>query len=187
MEKHVKAPLTDEVAKSLKAGDYVYITGTIYTARDAAHQRINQALDQNQPLPIDMAHNIIYYMGPSPAREGRPIGSAGPTTASRMDKYAPRLLDLGLKGMIGKGKRSDTVKDAIVRNNAVYFAAVGGAGALLSKSIIASEVVAYDDLGTEAIRKLEVENFPVIVVVDSDGNNLYETAVQEYSSYFCDK
>ncbi|GFI21825.1 fumarate hydratase class I, anaerobic [Lachnospiraceae bacterium] len=187
MEKHVKAPLTDEAAKSLKAGDYVYITGTIYTARDAAHQRINQALDQNQPLPIDMAHNIIYYMGPSPAREGRPIGSAGPTTASRMDKYAPRLLDLGLKGMIGKGKRSDTVKDAIVRNNAVYFAAVGGAGALLSKSIIASEVVAYDDLGTEAIRKLEVENFPVIVVVDSDGNNLYETAVQEYSSYFCDK
>ena len=187
MEKHVKAPLTDEVAKSLKAGDYVYITGTIYTARDAAHQRINQALDQNQPLPIDMAHNIIYYMGPSPAREGRPIGSAGPTTASRMDKYAPRLLDLGLKGMIGKGKRSDTVKDAIVRNNAVYFAAVGGAGALLSKSIIASEVVAYDDLGTEAIRKLEVENFPVIVVVDSDGNNLYETAVQEYSSCFCNK
>jgi hydro-lyases, Fe-S type, tartrate/fumarate subfamily, beta region len=180
MEKHIKAPLTDEDAKSLKSGDYVYITGTIYTARDAAHQRMDQALNQNQPLPIDMAHNIIYYMGPSPAREGRPIGSAGPTTASRMDKYAPRLLDLGLKGMIGKGKRSDAVKDAIVRNNAVYFAAVGGAGALLSKSIIASEIIAYDDLGTEAIRKLEVVNFPVIVVIDSDGNNLYETSVKEY-------
>ncbi len=180
MEKHIKAPLTDEDAKSLKSGDYVYITGTIYTARDAAHQRMDQALNQNQPLPIDMAHNIIYYMGPSPAREGRPIGSAGPTTASRMDKYAPRLLDLGLKGMIGKGKRSDAVKDAIVRNNAVYFAAVGGAGALLSKSIIASEIIAYDDLGTEAIRKLEVVNFPVIVVIDSNGNNLYETSVKEY-------
>lgn len=182
MEKHIKAPLTDEDAKSLKSGDYVYITGTIYTARDAAHLRMDQALDQNQPLPIDLAHNIIYYMGPSPAREGRPIGSAGPTTASRMDKYAPRLLDLGLKGMIGKGKRSDAVKDAIVRNKAVYFAAVGGAGALLSKSIMVSEVVAYDDLGTEAIRKLEVVNFPVIVVIDADGTNLYETAVKEYST-----
>lgn len=180
MERHIKAPLTDEDAKTLKAGDYVYITGTIYTARDAAHLRMDEALDQNQPLPIALAHNIIYYMGPSPAREGRPIGSAGPTTASRMDKYAPRLLDLGLKGMIGKGKRSDAVREAIVRNNAVYFAAVGGAGALLSKSITASEVVAYDDLGTEAIRRLTVENFPVIVVVDADGNNLYETAVKAY-------
>lgn len=127
-----------------------------------------------------MAHNIIYYMGPSPAREGRPIGSAGPTTASRMDKYAPRLLDLGLKGMIGKGKRSDAVKEAIVRNGAVYFAAVGGAGALLSKSITASKIVAYDDLGTEAIRELQVENFPVIVVIDAEGNNLYETAAAQY-------
>ena len=180
MDKHIKAPLTDEVAKSLKAGDYVYITGTIYTARDAAHLRMYEALDQNEPLPVEMAHNIIYYMGPSPAREGRPIGSAGPTTASRMDKYAPRLLDLGLKGMIGKGKRSDAVKEAIVRNGAVYFAAVGGAGALLSKSITASEVIAYDDLGTEAIRRLEVENFPVIVVIDAEGNNLYETAIREY-------
>jgi fumarate hydratase subunit beta len=126
-----------------------------------------------------MENNIIYYMGPSPAREGRPIGSAGPTTASRMDKYAPRLLDLGLKGMIGKGKRSEAVKEAIVRNGAVYFAAVGGAGALLSKSITASKVVAYDDLGTEAIRELEVKDFPVIVVIDSEGNNLYETAVKE--------
>ncbi|MDE6054097.1 MAG: Fe-S-containing hydro-lyase [Lachnospiraceae bacterium] len=180
MDKHINAPLTDEDAKSLKAGDYVYITGTIYTARDAAHLRMYEALDRNEPLPVEMAQNIIYYMGPSPAREGRPIGSAGPTTASRMDKYAPGLLDLGLKGMIGKGKRSDAVKEAIVRNGAVYFAAVGGAGALLSKSITASEVVAYDDLGTEAIRKLEVENFPVIVVIDSEGNNLYETAIEQY-------
>lgn len=181
MDKHINAPLTDEDVKSLKAGDYVYITGTIYTARDAAHLRMDEALDRNEALPIEMAHNIIYYMGPSPAREGRPIGSAGPTTASRMDRYAPRLLDLGLKGMIGKGKRSDTVKEAIVRNQAVYFAAVGGAGALLSKSITASEVVAYDNLGTEAIRKLEVENFPVIVVIDAKGNNLYETAIKEYN------
>lgn len=180
MDKHIKAPLTDEDAKSLRAGDYVYITGTIYTARDAAHFRMYEALDRDEPLPIEMAHNIIYYMGPSPAREGRPIGSAGPTTASRMDKYAPRLLDLGLKGMIGKGKRSEAVKEAIVRNEAVYFAAVGGAGALLSKSITASEVVAYDDLGTEAIRRLEVENFPVIVVIDAAGNNLYETAIKKY-------
>ena len=181
MEKHIKAPLSNETALSLNAGDYIYITGTIYTARDAAHLRMNETLDKNEPLPITLENNIIYYMGPSPAREGRPIGSAGPTTASRMDKYAPRLLDLGLKGMIGKGKRSDAVKDAIVRNGAVYFAAVGGAGALLSKSITASEVVAYDDLGTEAIRKLEVENFPVIVVIDAKGNNLYETAVKEIS------
>lgn len=179
MNKYIKAPISKEDVLSLTAGDYVYITGTIYTARDAAHLRMNETLDKNEPLPIKLENNIIYYMGPSPAREGRPIGSAGPTTASRMDKYAPRLLDLGLKGMIGKGKRSEAVKDAIIRNKAVYFAAVGGAGALLSKSITASEVVAYDDLGTEAIRKLEVENFPVIVVIDAKGNNLYETAVKE--------
>lgn len=178
MDRYIKAPITDEDARSLKAGDYVYITGTIYTARDAAHLRMQEALERGEPLPVSMSNNIIYYMGPSPAREGRPIGSAGPTTASRMDKYTPRLLELGLKGMIGKGKRSDAVKEAIVRNGAVYFAAVGGAGALLSKSITASEVVAYDDLGTEAIRKLEVENFPVIVVIDAEGNNLYETAVE---------
>lgn len=175
MDKHITAPLTDEDVEALHAGDYVYLSGIIYTARDAAHLRMNEALDQNNPLPISVKHNIIYYMGPSPAREGRPIGSAGPTTASRMDKYTPRLLDLGLKGMIGKGRRSEAVKEAIVRNHAVYFAAVGGAGALLSRSIIASEVVAYDDLGTEAIRKLIVENFPVIVVIDAEGNNLYET------------
>lgn len=178
MDKYIKAPISDEAAKSLRAGDYVYITGTIYTARDAAHKRMFEALEKGGKLPIDMNNNIIYYMGPSPAREGRPIGSAGPTTSSRMDKYTPSLLDLGLKGMIGKGKRSEAVKDAIVRNGAVYFAAVGGAGALLSKRILKSEVIAYDDLGTEAIRKLEVENFPVIVVIDSDGKNLYEEAVK---------
>lgn len=180
MDKYIKVPLSDEAARSLQSGDYVYLTGTIYTARDAAHKRMYEALSKGGELPIDMANNVIYYMGPSPAREGRPIGSAGPTTASRMDKYAPSLLDLGLKGMIGKGKRSQEVKDAIVRNGAVYFAAVGGAGALLSRSIIASEVIAYDDLGTEAIRRLEVKDFPVIVVIDAQGNNLYETAISEY-------
>lgn len=180
MERHITAPITKETAKSLHAGDYVYVTGTIYTARDAAHKRMDEALDRGEELPIDIKDQAIYYMGPSPAREGRPIGSAGPTTASRMDKYAPRLLDLGLKGMIGKGKRSQAVKEAIIRNKAVYFAAVGGAGALLSKSILSSEVVAYDDLGTEAIRRLEVKDFPVIVVIDSEGNNLYETAIEEF-------
>jgi len=180
MNKNISAPISDEDAKGLRAGDYVYITGTIYTARDAAHKRMAEALAAGEPLPIDMKNNIIYYMGPSPAREGRPIGSAGPTTASRMDKYAPDLLDLGLKGMIGKGKRSKAVIDAIVRNGAVYFAAVGGAGAILSKCIKKSTVIAYDDLGTEAIRELEVEDFPVVVVIDSDGNNLYETAIKEY-------
>ena len=180
MERYITTPLTKEKTKDLKAGDYVYITGTIYTARDAAHKKMDESLEKNETLPIDMEGNIIYYMGPSPAREGRPIGSAGPTTASRMDKYAPKLLDLGLKGMIGKGKRTQEVKEAIIRNQAVYFIAVGGAGALLSKCIKKSEVVAYDELGTEAIRKLEVENFPVIVVIDAEGNNLYETAIEEF-------
>ena len=180
MERHILAPINKEELAGLRAGDYVYITGTIYTARDAAHKRMQETLDRGEPLPIELENNLIYYMGPSPAREGRPIGSAGPTTASRMDKYAPQLMDLGLAGMIGKGKRSKAVMDAIVRNGAVYFAAVGGAGALLSQSITASEVVAYDDLGTEAIRKLEVKDFPVIVVVDKDGNNLYETAIKEF-------
>ena len=180
MDKHITAPITKETARYLHAGDYVYVTGTIYTARDAAHKRMDEALDRGESLPIDIKDQAIYYMGPSPAREGRPIGSAGPTTASRMDKYAPDLLDLGLKGMIGKGKRTDAVKAAIVRNGAVYFAAVGGAGALLSQRIKSSEVIAYDDLGTEAIRKLYVEDFPVIVVIDSEGNNLYETAIKEY-------
>lgn len=177
MERYIQVPMNKEEASVLRAGDYVYVTGTIYTARDAAHKRMYETLAQGGKLPLDMANNVIYYMGPSPAREGRPIGSAGPTTASRMDKYTPTLLDLGLIGMIGKGKRSEAVKEAIVRNGAVYFAAVGGAGALLSKSIIRSEVIAYDDLGTEAIRKLEVKDFPVIVVIDSEGTDLYETVM----------
>ena len=180
MDRQISLPMSKEDAKSLRSGDYVYLTGTIYTARDAAHKRMQEALDRGEALPLDVKDNVIYYMGPSPAREGRPIGSAGPTTASRMDKYAPALLDLGLIGMIGKGKRSQAVKDAIVRNGAVYFAAVGGAGALLSKSILSSEVIAYDDLGTEAIRKLAVKDFPVIVVIDSEGNDLYETDILAY-------
>ena len=197
MEKHIKVPMTREEAKQLKAGDYVYLTGTIYTARDAAHKRMQETLTAGKELPVACAlvlgpisavpvvfGTIIYYMGPSPAREGRPIGSAGPTTASRMDKYAPQLLDLGLLGMIGKGRRSSAVKEAVVRNGAVYFAAVGGAGALLSKSIREAEVVAYEDLGTEAIRKLTVEEFPVIVCMDSEGTDLYETAAEKYREEF---
>ncbi len=180
MDRHIKAPIEKEEAKTLRAGDYVYITGTIYTARDAAHKRMDETLNEGGELPVDLNGQIIYYMGPSPAREGRPIGSAGPTTASRMDKYAPRLLDLGLGAMVGKGKRSPAVINAIMRNGSVYFAAVGGAGALLSKCIKKSEVIAYEDLGTEAIRRLEVETLPVIVVIDSQGNNLYETAIEEY-------
>ena len=182
MERHITAPLQQDTVRSLRAGEYVYITGTIYTARDAAHKRMSETLDEGGKLPLDLEGKVIYYMGPSPAREGRTIGSAGPTTASRMDKYTPRLLDMGLKGMIGKGKRSEDVRQAVIRNGAVYFAAVGGAGALLSRSIESSEVIAYDDLGTEAIRRLQVKDFPVIVVIDSVGNNLYETAIGEYCS-----
>ena len=182
MDRHIHTPITEEITAELKSGDYVYITGTIYVARDAAHKRMIEALDEGKELPIDIKDSTIYYMGPSTAREGRPIGSAGPTTASRMDKYAPTLLDLGEKAMIGKGKRTQEVIDAIIRNKAVYFAAVGGAGALLSKCITKSEVVCYDDLGAEAIRKIEVENFPAIVVIDREGNNLYETAIKEYCS-----
>lgn len=174
MDKHISVPFDSSVSTTLKAGDYVYLTGTIYTARDAAHKRMYEALERGEKLPFDVKNNTIYYMGPSPAREGRPIGSAGPTTASRMDKYAPSLLDLGLIGMIGKGKRNPAVHEAIVRDKAVYFAAVGGARALLSKCITSSEVIAYDDLGTEAVRKLTVKDFPVIVVIDSDGRDLYE-------------
>lgn len=181
MNRTINVPASKEDMKNLKSGDYVFLSGTIYTARDAAHKRMQETLDAGKSLPLDLKENIIYYMGPSPAREGRPIGSAGPTTASRMDKYTPRLLDMGLGAMIGKGKRSQEVQDAIVRNGCVYFAAVGGAGALLSQRIVSSEVIAYDDLGTEAIRKLEVENFPVIVVIDAEGNNLYDTAVKEYA------
>ena len=166
MDRHISAPVGRETAEELRAGDYVYITGTIYTARDAAHKRMYETLREGGDLPINIEGQAIYYMGPSPAREGRPIGSAGPTTASRMDKYTPELLDLGMGAMIGKGKRSQEVIDAVVRNKAVYFAAVGGAGALLSKCITSSEIVAYEDLGTEAIRKLTVVNLPVIVVID---------------------
>lgn len=180
MDRHIIAPISKEDSLSLRVGDYVYLTGTIYTARDAAHKRMYETLKSGKELPVEVKGNVIYYMGPSPEREGRPIGSAGPTTASRMDKYTPTLLDLGLIGMIGKGKRTQAVIDAIVRNGAVYFAAVGGAGALLSKTIISSEIVAYDDLGTEAIRKLEIKDFPAIVVIDSKGNNLYETAIKDF-------
>lgn len=181
MDKNIHVPISREDAEGLRAGDYVYLTGTIYTARDAAHKRMKETLDAGKELPLSLDRNVIYYMGPSPAREGRPIGSAGPTTASRMDKYAPELLDLGLGAMIGKGKRSPAVADAIVRNGAVYFAAIGGAGALLSKCILSSEVIAYGDLGPEAVRKLEVKDFPVVVVIDSQGNNLYETAARAYA------
>ena len=180
MDKYITTPITEDVTVDLKSGDYVYITGTIYVARDAAHKRMIEALDRGEELPINIKDATIYYMGPSPAREGRAIGSAGPTTASRMDKYAPTLLDLGEKAMIGKGKRTKEVIDAIIRNKAVYFAAVGGAGALLSKCIEKSEIVCYEDLGAEAIRKLEVKDFPAIVVIDREGNNLYETAIQEF-------
>ena len=180
MEYHINAPVSKEDAQKLKAGDYVYLTGTIYTARDAAHKRMKETLEKKENLPFDIKGNVIYYMGPSPAREGRPIGSAGPTTASRMDRYTPQLLDLGLGAMIGKGKRSKEVIDAIIKNQSVYFAAVGGAGALLSKCIVSSNVIAYEDLGTEAIRCLEIKDFPVIVVIDSEGNNLYETALTQY-------
>lgn len=167
-------PITEEAALSLKSGDSVFLSGSMYVARDAAHKRMSEALDRNEPIPIEMQGAIIYYMGPSPAPEGHVIGSAGPTTATRMDAYTPRLLDLGLRAMIGKGKRSDAVKEAIVRNHAVYFAAVGGAGALLSKCITESEIVCYEDLGTEAIRRIKVRDFPAIVVIDCDGNDLYQ-------------
>ena len=180
MDKYIETPLTKEKVKELHAGDYVYITGTVYTARDAAHKRMVEQKEQGMELPFIMKDQIVYYLGPTPNREGQVIGSAGPTTSSRMDKYAPTLLDEGLTGMIGKGKRSQAVIDAVVRNGCVYLAAIGGAGALLSKCIKSSEVVAYEDLGTEAIRKLQVENLPVIVVIDSEGNNLYETAIREY-------
>lgn len=178
----ISFPTDKEKLAELSAGDMVYISGTVFTARDAAHKRMSEALAEGRDLPIELAGNAIYYMGPSPAREGRPIGSAGPTTASRMDKYTPELLDLGLCAMIGKGKRSREVIESMIKNGAVYFAAIGGAGALLSKAITESTVIAYDDLGTEAIRKLTVERFPAIVVIDSKGNNLYETAGERFNT-----
>lgn len=173
MEKYINTPIDDKIVSELKAGDYVYLTGTVYTARDAAHKRLYEALQRGEDIPLELQNNIIYYLGPSPAREGQVIGSAGPTTSSRMDKYTPLLLEKGLKGMIGKGKRSDEVIESMHKNHAVYFAAIGGAGALLSKCIKKSEVIAYEDLGTEAIRKLEVEKLPIIVVIDDEKTNLY--------------
>ena len=177
MNHYITTPIENDTITNLNIGDSVFISGTIYVARDAAHKRMQEMLDKNIELPFELKNNIIYYMGPSPAREGRPIGSAGPTTSGRMDKYAPTLLDLGLKGMIGKGKRNQEVKNAVIRNKAIYFAAIGGAGALLSKAIQKSEVIAFEDLGAEAILKLEVKDFPVIVVMDSKGNDLYEKCI----------
>ena len=173
MDRHIEAPLTKEAIKEIKAGDVCYISGTIYSARDAAHKRMIETLDKGGELPFDIRDQVIYYLGPTPAREGQVIGSAGPTTSTRMDKYTPTLLDLGLAGMIGKGRRSPEVIDAMKQNTAVYFAAVGGAGALLSKCIKKSEVIAYDDLGTEAIRRMEVEDLPVIAVIDCEGTDQY--------------
>lgn len=180
MEIKINTPLTEEKTRKLKAGDTVLISGTIYTARDAAHKRMVDLLDQGKNLPIDVKDAIIYYVGPTPAKPGMALGSAGPTTSYRMDPYAPRLLDIGLKGMIGKGLRNNEVIEAMKRNKAVYFAAIGGAAALIGKAVKKAELVAYEDLGSEAIRKLEVENLPVVVVIDSEGNNLYEIGQKKY-------
>ena len=180
MNRRIQVPLKEKDIEELRAGDYVYLTGTIYTARDAAHKRMYESMKKGETLPIELKGNVLYYLGPSPAREGQVIGSAGPTTSSRMDKYTPDMLDAGLKGMVGKGKRSTEVVEAIKRNHAVYFAAVGGAGALLAQCIKEAQVVAYEDLGTEAIRRLYIEDLPVIVVIDKEGNNLYETAAEKW-------
>jgi len=180
MDKRITTPLTEEKVKGLKAGDSVLISGIIYTARDAAHKRLVELLDKGETLPIDVKDAIIYYVGPTPAKPGQAIGSAGPTTSYRMDSYAPNLLDIGLKGMIGKGLRSKDVVDSMKKNKAVYFAAIGGAAALMGKSIKKADLVAYEDLGSEAIRRLEVEDLPVVVVIDSEGNNLYEQGQMKY-------
>lgn len=177
MERNLTLPLRESEIRKLKSGDRVLLSGKMLVARDAAHKRMTEAIHRGEELPFALSGETIYYMGPSPAREGRPIGSAGPTTATRMDRYTPELLDIGLRGMIGKGRRSKEVKDGIIRNGAVYFAAVGGAGALLSKCIKNAEVVCYEDLDAEAVRRIEVEDFPAIVVIDSEGNDLYETAL----------
>lgn len=173
-------PLTENSARELKAGDIVKITGYIYTARDAAHKRMTEAAAKGESLPFDPKNQIIYYVGPTPAKPGQVIGSAGPTTSGRMDAYAPKMMELGLTGMIGKGKRSAAVKDAMKKYGAVYFAATGGAAALISGHIKQAEVIAYDDLGTEAVRRLYVEDFPAVVVIDSNGNDLYETEKLKY-------
>ncbi len=178
--KRITLPLTDEILKDLKTGDSLSLTGVIYVARDAAHKRMVEALDQGKALPFDIKGATIYYMGPSPARPGRVIGSAGPTTSGRMDAYAPRLMAEGLKGMIGKGLRSKAVKDAMVKHKAVYLGAIGGAGAIISKSIKKAEVVAYEELGAEALRRLEVADFPVTVINDIYGGDLYEEGKAKY-------
>ncbi|NFV13395.1 Fe-S-containing hydro-lyase [Clostridium sporogenes] len=180
MKIKINTPLTEEKIKDLKAGDMVLITGVIYTARDAAHKRLVNSLEEGKELPFEVKNSIIYYVGPTPAKPGMEIGAAGPTTSYRMDTYTPTLLNLGLKGMIGKGKRSKEVIESIVKNKAVYFGAIGGAAALISKSIKKSEIIAYKDLDSEAIRKLEVENLPVTVIIDSKGNNLYESGMENY-------
>lgn len=182
MEKRITMPLTAEKTKELHCGDNVLISGVIYTGRDAAHKRFVELLEQGGELPIDVKDAVIYYVGPAPAQPGQVIGSAGPTTSYRMDAYAPALLDIGLKGMIGKGKRSPEVVDSMKKNQAVYFGAIGGAGALLAKCIKKAEVVAYEDLGAEAVRRLEVEDLPAIVVIDSEGNDLYEQGRKDYLS-----
>ena len=180
MDKRITTPLTEDKVNSLKAGDSVLISGTIYTARDAAHKRLVELLDKGEKLPIDVNNAVIYYVGPTPPKPGKVMGSAGPTTSYRMDAYAPRLMEIGLKGMIGKGLRSKEVVESMIRNKAVYFAAIGGAAALIGKSVKESELVAYEDLGSEAIRKLQVVDLPVIVVIDSQGNNLYEIGKEKY-------
>ena len=173
-------PLTEDKVKELKAGDSVLLSGVMYTGRDAAHKRLIELLDEGKELPLSIKDEVIYYVGPSPAKPGQVIGSAGPTTSYRMDPYAPRLLDLGLKGMIGKGARNKEVIESIVRNKAIYFGAIGGAAALIGKSIISSEIIAYEDLGAEAIRKIEVKDMPLVVIIDGDGYNLYELGKEEY-------
>ena len=180
MTKIVYTPLTDETVKGLKAGDRVLLNGVIYTGRDAAHKRLVEMMERDEKLPLELEGQIIYYVGPCPAKPGKVIGSAGPTTSGRMDAYAPRLMEKGLKGMIGKGIRNDKVVDSIIKNNAVYFAAIGGAGALLAESIIKAKVLAFDDLGPEAVYELTVENFPVTVVIDSQGNDLYKIGKEQY-------
>ncbi len=180
MIKKLDTPLTIEKTQMLKAGEQIELSGTIYTARDAAHKRLVYQLENNKSIPFNLEDNIIYYVGPTPAKEGEVIGSAGPTTSYRMDPYTPKLLELGLKGMIGKGNRSDTVIQSMIKNSAVYFAAVGGAAALLSNCIISSEIIAFDDLGTEAVRRLRVKDLPLIVAIDTFGNNLYESEKANY-------
>jgi fumarate hydratase subunit beta len=180
LEKKIMMPLTEDKALELKAGDTVLISGTIYAARDAAHKKLIELIYNNQELPIDVKDSVIYYVGPTPPKPGEVIGSAGPTTSYRMDSYTSQLLNLGLKGMIGKGLRNNEVVESIVKNKAVYFGAIGGAGALISKCIKKNEIVAYEELGAEAIRKLEVEDLPVVVIIDSQGNNLYEIGQKSY-------